>query len=79
MCFEGPCTNVPLCSWWDYINTGGKKISVNTFDVKINFDTMVLGRRLRIIVTSFLISLITCTANGILCVVNVWKEGLCYM
>ena len=58
--------SVPVCLWWDYVNTGGKKMSVNTFDVKINFDTMVLGRRLRIIVTSFLISLITCTASGIL-------------
>ena len=66
MCFEGPCKNVPECSWWDYINTGVTKISVSTFDVRINFDTMVLGRRLRILVTSFLISLITCTASGIL-------------
>ena len=62
----GSCTNVLVCSWWDYISTGGTKISVNTFDVRINFDTMVLGRRLRIIVMSFLISFTTCTATGIL-------------
>ena len=58
MCFEGPGQNVPECSWWDYINTGVTKISVSTFDVRINFDTMVLGRRFRILVTTCLISLI---------------------
>ena len=74
MCFEGPGQNVPEYSWWDYINTGAvgcvvllvAKISVSSLEVRINFDTMVLGRRFRILVTSFLISLITCITNGIL-------------
>ena len=62
----GICTSEPVCSWWGYINTGVTKISVNAFDVMISFDTMVLGRRLRIIVISFFISFTTCTATGIL-------------
>ena len=59
VCFEGPGQNVPEYSWWDYINTGAvgcvvllvAKISVSSLEVRINFDTMVLGRRFRILVT----------------------------
>ena len=74
--FEGPGQNVPEYSWWDYINTNTgavgcvvllvAKISVSSLEDRINFDTMVLGRRFRILETSCLISLITCIANGIL-------------